>query len=225
MCVQLNSFKYRKWLNSSIWHIVGTLLGTATLGQSGPWSNGNEGVLPIPQSPQTGALPSDSFLSYTGHLLVWEEGFYLLAEMPLAYSTAPAVWAEMLIRKVHKSVHQATMVVQVSNRKLTKYVLSKSVTLIFISIPLPSNRNMRKCGQSSTFIVWEICRIIWHTHIYIYIERDNPSILGQLWIYVQINALARQRLYETSAVAHTWVLSSWHRCLSVGRWKCCTTWH
>ena len=39
-------------------------------GQSGPGSNGNEGVLRIPQSSSiTGTLPSDCLVSYPGHLL------------------------------------------------------------------------------------------------------------------------------------------------------------
>ena len=40
--MQLNSFKYRKWLDSSIWPILGTLASSTTPGQSGPGSNGNE---------------------------------------------------------------------------------------------------------------------------------------------------------------------------------------
>ena len=47
---QLNGFKKRKWLNISIWHIDRTLTGTTSPGQSGPGSNGNEGVLHITQS-------------------------------------------------------------------------------------------------------------------------------------------------------------------------------
>ena len=40
-------------------------------GQSGPGSNGNEGVLHIPQGPSiTGTSPSDCLLSYPGHSLV-----------------------------------------------------------------------------------------------------------------------------------------------------------
>ena len=39
-------------------------------GQSGPGSNGNEGVLRIPQSPSiTGTSPSDCLVSYPGHSL------------------------------------------------------------------------------------------------------------------------------------------------------------
>ena len=39
-----------KWLNISIWSIDGILIGTITTSRSGPRSNGNEGVLHIPQS-------------------------------------------------------------------------------------------------------------------------------------------------------------------------------
>ena len=55
---------------SSIWFIDRTLSGATTLGQSGPGSNGNEGVLRISQSSSiTGTSPSDCLVSYTRHLL------------------------------------------------------------------------------------------------------------------------------------------------------------
>ena len=47
-------------MNRSIWSRDGTLIGTTTLDQSGPESNGNEGVLYTPQITWTGALPSDA---------------------------------------------------------------------------------------------------------------------------------------------------------------------
>ena len=83
------------------WPIDRTLLGATTLGQSGPgwlivwvlWrinldsepgSDGNEGVLHIPQSSSiTDASPSDCL----GYLLGES---YLSAEMQLAYFAAPA---------------------------------------------------------------------------------------------------------------------------------------
>ena len=40
----------KKWLNITIWPIDGTLTSTTNPGQSGPGSNGNEGVFYIPQS-------------------------------------------------------------------------------------------------------------------------------------------------------------------------------
>ena len=47
-----------------------TLSGATTPGQSGPGSNGNEGVLRIPQSHSiTGTSPSDCLVSYPGHSL------------------------------------------------------------------------------------------------------------------------------------------------------------
>ena len=55
---------------SSVWPIDRTLSGATTLGQSGPGSDGNEGVLCIPQSSSiTGTSPSDCLVSYPGHLL------------------------------------------------------------------------------------------------------------------------------------------------------------
>ena len=43
----------------SIQPIDGTLTGTTTPGQSVPGSNGDEGVLNIPQTSRTGTSPSD----------------------------------------------------------------------------------------------------------------------------------------------------------------------
>ena len=52
-------------LFSSIWPIHRTLSGATTLGQSGPGSDGNKGVLRIPQSSSiTGASLSDCLVSY-----------------------------------------------------------------------------------------------------------------------------------------------------------------
>ena len=43
----------------------GTLTGTATSGQSGSESNGNEGVIQFLQSSGTGASPSDAVYCHT----------------------------------------------------------------------------------------------------------------------------------------------------------------
>ena len=40
-----NGFKYRKWLNISIWTIDRTWTGANTLGQCKPENNGNEGLV------------------------------------------------------------------------------------------------------------------------------------------------------------------------------------
>ena len=51
-------------------------------------SNGNKGVLCIPQSSSiTEALPSDCLMSHPGHAL--GRGSYSSAEMQSVYSTAP----------------------------------------------------------------------------------------------------------------------------------------
>ena len=55
---------------SSIWPIDRTLSGSATPGQREPKSDGNKGVLCIPQSYSiTGTSPSDCLVSYPGHSL------------------------------------------------------------------------------------------------------------------------------------------------------------
>ena len=72
---------------SSIWPIDRTLSGSTTLGQIGPGSDGNEGVLCIHQSSSiTGMTPSDCLVSYPEDS---EEGFYPSAEVQLVYSTVP----------------------------------------------------------------------------------------------------------------------------------------
>ena len=58
---------------SSIWSIDRTLLDSTAPGQSGPGSDGNEGVLSIPQSSSIIVTsPSDCFVSYPGHSLSGE---------------------------------------------------------------------------------------------------------------------------------------------------------
>ena len=73
--------------NTSIWPIDRTLSDATTPGQSGLRSNGNEGVLQIPQSSKPGASLSDCLVSYPSHLLA---GFYPSVEMQSVYSLTPA---------------------------------------------------------------------------------------------------------------------------------------
>ena len=78
--------------NNSVWFIDRALSNATTLNQSGPESDGNKGVLCIPQSScVTGTSPSDCLMSYPGLSL---GGSYPFAEMLLVYSTAPADWAK-----------------------------------------------------------------------------------------------------------------------------------
>ena len=73
-----------------------TLLNANTPSQSGPGSDGSEGVLRIPQSSSiTGVSLSDCLVSYPGH---WLGEYYPSAEMQLAYSAASADWANMVSR-------------------------------------------------------------------------------------------------------------------------------
>ena len=68
------------------------LSGATTPGQSGPGSDGNEGVLRIPQSSNTaGTSPSDCLVSYQ-HTR-WGGGSYPSADVQSVYSKAPADWA------------------------------------------------------------------------------------------------------------------------------------
>ena len=83
-------------LFSSIRPIDRTLSGSTTLGQSGPGSDGNEGVLHILQNSSiTGAPLSDCLVSYPGHLLGES---YPSAEMQLVYSIVPVDWAKIVRR-------------------------------------------------------------------------------------------------------------------------------
>ena len=52
--------KYEWFLNRSIWSLNGTLSDMTPLGQSGPGSNGNEGIFHTPQISRTGASAPDA---------------------------------------------------------------------------------------------------------------------------------------------------------------------
>ena len=66
--------------------------GATILGQSEPVSNGNKGVLCIPQSSNiTEVSISDCLVSYLGHSLGKS---YSFAEIQSVYSAAPANWAK-----------------------------------------------------------------------------------------------------------------------------------
>ena len=74
-----------------IWPIYRILSGATKLDISGPWSDGNEGLLRIPQSSSiTGASSSDYLVSYIS-CIRWG-WFYTPTEMQSVYSTVPVVW-------------------------------------------------------------------------------------------------------------------------------------
>ena len=72
---------------SSIWPIDKTLSGVTTPGQSGPGSDGNEGIHSDGSS-ITGTSPLDCLVSFTGHS--WGKELYPFAEVQSVYFTAPA---------------------------------------------------------------------------------------------------------------------------------------
>ena len=76
---------------SSIWPLDRALLDATTPGQSGSGSDGNEGVLCIPQSSSiTGTSPSDCLVSYPGHSLGVGGRDFPSAEVQSVYSTVLA---------------------------------------------------------------------------------------------------------------------------------------
>ena len=67
------------------------LSSATTTGQSGPGSDGNEGVLHIPQSSSiAGTSPSDSLVSYAGHSLVGRVLPYWREAVGVFYSPPPS---------------------------------------------------------------------------------------------------------------------------------------
>ena len=68
----VSSISIRMILNISIWPTEGTLIGTTTSSQSGPSSNGDEGIFHIPYISRIGALWSNVFL--TQEISFWGEG-------------------------------------------------------------------------------------------------------------------------------------------------------
>ena len=75
---------------SPIWPIDRTLSGVTTSGQSGPESDGNDGVPAFPKAPALVEPHHKIFVSYPGHSL---GEFYSFAEKQSVYSTALADWA------------------------------------------------------------------------------------------------------------------------------------
>ena len=94
-------------LNDEQFYLTYRILpGATTPGQSGPGSDGNEGVFCIPQSSSiTWHSQSDWFLSYPGHLLVEVVvESYPCAQMQSVYSTTLAEWAVEFLELVWDGV-------------------------------------------------------------------------------------------------------------------------
>ena len=89
--------------------------------QSGPWSDGNERVLRIPQSSSiTGASSSDCLVSYQDNR---QRGSYPFAEMQLVYSIALADRATRTLIGGVLSLCREAVGVFYSPRQLGKYLL------------------------------------------------------------------------------------------------------
>ena len=109
---------------SSIWPIDRTLSCATTPSQRECRSDGNKGVLRIPQSSSiTGSSPSDCLVLYPGRSL--GGGSYPSAENQSVYSTAPVHWAIKSIRKKKKRNLKHPMRIELTNNdlqaKLTRY--------------------------------------------------------------------------------------------------------
>ena len=93
----------------SIWSIDSALSGATSPGQSGPGSDGNEGVLCIPKNSSiTGASPSNCLVSYPGYSLA---GSYPSAEMKSVYSAAAADWNKRKYKQALKNNEYKTNLV------------------------------------------------------------------------------------------------------------------
>ena len=110
-----------------------TLLGDTTMDQSELGSNGNEGVLFIPQSSSaTRASPTDCLVSYSMHSLGES---YLIAEMQSVYSAVTADWA-----KLHSSPsNQNLFLVQTNSFNIEKEDWSLICMFITIEVILEMN--------------------------------------------------------------------------------------
>ena len=91
-----------------IWLIDMTLSGATTLDESEFGSNGNEGILCIPQNSKIGASPSNCLEPYPGHLL-WQS-YPSAARQPVCYA-APANWAIMHFKQTRTTAQKVKMCV------------------------------------------------------------------------------------------------------------------
>ena len=120
---------------------------TSALGQSGPGSNGDEGVLYIPQSSSiTRTSPSDCLVSYISKTLVG--GVYPSAEMQSVYSTGQLVtWVDLMsLRPVKK---HPIKLVRKTHEKIKKWlVLNRMSDFLHFSFP----RSVNSSGNSILYL-------------------------------------------------------------------------
>ena len=83
-------------MKSSIRLVYGTVIGTTNLGESGPRSNGNEGVLYSPQSLRTVASPSDVVSRHIQSSLVEGRGFLSFGNLGFKVGATVLQYLELL---------------------------------------------------------------------------------------------------------------------------------
>ena len=130
-------------LFSPVYPIDRTLSGATTPVQSGPASDGNEGILRIPQSSSIiGASPWDCLVSYTGHSL---RESYPSTEMYSVYFLAPADWARKQKKRLTNYIFNLVFV-----RLSGVYPLSQCLRN-FPTSQVQFGRVTRWTGESASF--------------------------------------------------------------------------
>ena len=186
---------------SSIWPIDRTLSGATTPVQSWPGSDGNEGVLCIPQSSNfTGTSPSACLVSYLGHsLLVVVGGSYPSAEKQLVYSTAPADWAMYIYNR--KSIDPANNDNNDNNCKSMLCDRDETVNLIINECCklVQKEYNMRHdwVGKVSHWESWNRLKFDYSDKLYMYkpesiLENEVYKIIWDFEIKSDFLILARR---------------------------------
>ena len=99
----------------SIWPIERTLSSATTLGQSGPRTNGNEGLLWIPQISMAGTSLSDGLMSYPGNLLGGRS--YSFAEMQMYFTPPSWLGLDKMWHKVNFQCFGSPQVVSIQKPK------------------------------------------------------------------------------------------------------------
>ena len=134
-----------------------TLSGATTPGQSGPGSDGNKGVLRIPQSSSiTGTSLSGCLVSYLGHSLGVS---YPIAEMQSVYSTTPADWAMYAYVFVYVCVldgNNTRMLRAVFEVTLHKAAVVRPLTSHLTNFKEPMNKTCRHCWRSKDELISEV---------------------------------------------------------------------
>ena len=174
------------------------LLGTTTPGQSGPERKGNERVLHIPQSSNTGAIPSD------GNSL--GVGFYPSAVMQSAYSTSPANWGKCHLYNICFIFLKANAN-DISRGKfdliefLKKWIklIKANVTREQINIVCSRNKCSYHCVKFMTIVFNRCCirvRLVLHVTSSLLVDNDiGPQINGcisQFDVYINHGCISYQ---------------------------------